>query len=32
VELARYERAWRNAAQRTVHGAPIVLSDVDLDQ
>jgi nitrile hydratase accessory protein len=32
VELTRYERAWRNAAQRTVHGAPIVLSDVDLDQ
>ena len=32
VELARYERAWRNAAQRTVHGAAIVLSDVDLHQ
>ena len=32
VELTRYERAWHNAAQRTVHGAPIVLSDVDLDQ
>jgi nitrile hydratase accessory protein len=32
VELARYERAWHNAAQRTVHGAPIVLSAVDLDQ
>lgn len=31
VELARYERAWRNAAQRTVHGAPIVLSDIDMD-
>src|ERR1035441_4633835 len=32
VELARYERAWHNAAQRTVHGTPIVLSAVDLDQ
>jgi nitrile hydratase accessory protein len=32
LELTRYERAWHNAAQRTVHGAPIVLSDVDLDQ
>ena len=32
VELARYGRAWRHAAERTVHGAPIVLSDVDLDQ
>jgi nitrile hydratase accessory protein len=31
-ELTRYQRAWRNAAQRTAHGAPIVLSDVDLDQ
>jgi nitrile hydratase accessory protein len=31
TELARYERAWRNAAQRTVHGAPIVLTNVDLD-
>ena len=32
VELARYERAWHHAAERTVHGAPIVLSEVDLDQ
>jgi nitrile hydratase accessory protein len=32
AELRRYEQAWRNAALRTVHGAPIVLSDVDLDQ
>ncbi len=31
AELARYERAWHNAAQRTVHGAPIVLSEVDLE-
>jgi nitrile hydratase accessory protein len=32
VELARYERAWNNAAQRTVHGAPIVLSHADFDR
>lgn len=32
VELVRYRRAWHNAAQRTAHGTPIVLSDVDLDQ
>ncbi len=32
VELARYERAWHSAAERTPHGAPIVLSEVDLDQ
>lgn len=31
AELARYEQAWHNAAQRTVHGAPIILSDADLD-
>jgi nitrile hydratase accessory protein len=31
AELARYERAWHNAAQRTAHGAPIVLSDGDLE-
>ena len=30
-ELARYQRAWHHAAQRTVHGAPIVLSAVDLE-
>ena len=30
-ELTRYERAWGNAAQRTPHGAPIVLSEGDLD-
>lgn len=31
-ELAHYQRAWRNAALRTAHGAPILLSDADLDQ
>ncbi len=31
-ELTRYERAWSNAAQRTPHGAPIVLSEGDLDK
>jgi nitrile hydratase accessory protein len=25
AELAQYQRAWHNAAERTVHGAPIVL-------
>jgi nitrile hydratase accessory protein len=30
-ELARYQRGWSHAAQRTIHGAPIVLSDDDLD-
>jgi nitrile hydratase accessory protein len=32
AELTRYERAWGNAAERTVHGTPIVLSDLDLDR
>ena len=32
VELARYERAWHHAAERTAHGAPIALSEIDLDQ
>lgn len=32
LELGRYERAWHRAAERTPHGAPIVLSKADLDQ
>ena len=31
AELARYRQAWGNAARRTVHGAPIVLGEVDFD-
>jgi nitrile hydratase accessory protein len=27
--LTRYRRAWRHAAQRTPHGAPITLADED---
>ena len=27
--LARYREAWRHAAQRTPHGTPITLDDVD---
>jgi nitrile hydratase accessory protein len=29
-ELSRLQEAWRRAAERTPHGAPIVLSDTDL--
>ena len=29
-ELACYQRAWDNAAHRTPHGAPIVLTEIDL--
>jgi nitrile hydratase accessory protein len=29
-ELDRYHRGWDNAAQRTPHGAPIILSETDL--
>jgi nitrile hydratase accessory protein len=29
-ELDRYQRGWDNAAHRTPHGAPIVLSEGDL--
>ena len=29
-ELGRYKRAWNNAAQRTLHGAPIALNEFDL--
>jgi nitrile hydratase accessory protein len=29
-ELARYQHAWDNAAHRTPHGAPILLSERDL--
>jgi nitrile hydratase accessory protein len=29
-ELARYQRAWHKAAERTPHGAPIVLIAADL--
>jgi nitrile hydratase accessory protein len=29
-ELGRFQEAWRRAAQRTPHGAPIVLTDEDL--
>jgi nitrile hydratase accessory protein len=32
AELTRYERAWQHAAERTAHGVPIVLSEVDLDR
>lgn len=32
AELTRYRRAWARAGQRTAHGAPIVLSDVDFDR
>jgi nitrile hydratase accessory protein len=30
AELARYRAAWQRAAQRTPHGAPVVLRDEDL--
>jgi nitrile hydratase accessory protein len=30
-ELTRLRQAWRNAAERTPHGAPIVLADEDLE-
>ncbi len=30
LELGRYQRAWHKAAERTAHGAPIVLRDEDL--
>jgi nitrile hydratase accessory protein len=29
-ELSRFKEAWRRAAERTPHGAPIVLTDEDL--
>jgi nitrile hydratase accessory protein len=29
--LARYRAAWRRAAQRTPHGAPIALEEVDFE-
>jgi nitrile hydratase accessory protein len=29
-ELSRLQEAWRHAAERTPHGAPIVLTDEDL--
>ncbi len=29
-ELGRFQEAWRRAAERTPHGAPIVLADEDL--
>ena len=29
-ELSRFQEAWRHAAERTPHGAPIVLADEDL--
>jgi nitrile hydratase accessory protein len=29
-ELSRFQEAWRHAAERTAHGAPIVLTDEDL--
>jgi nitrile hydratase accessory protein len=29
-ELSRFQEAWRHAAERTPHGAPIVLTDEDL--
>jgi nitrile hydratase accessory protein len=28
-ELSRFQEAWQRAAQRTPHGAPIILSDED---
>ena len=30
AELGRYARAWQRAAERTAHGAPIVLGAADL--
>jgi nitrile hydratase accessory protein len=29
-ELSRFQEAWRRAAERTPHGAPIILADEDL--
>jgi nitrile hydratase accessory protein len=31
-ELIRLQQAWRRAAERTPHGAPIVLADEDLQE
>jgi nitrile hydratase accessory protein len=31
-ELTRLQQAWRHAAERTPHGAPIVLADEDLEE
>jgi nitrile hydratase accessory protein len=31
-ELSRFQEAWRQAAERTPHGAPIVLTDEDLSR